>query len=220
MNLLETKYGFAYVYPEESLEGIMRALNHTGIDVPGFESDPSRQLMKDGQVILMTDASSQQQYLKSAVISKANELNTCINSFIARQPSGVYDDPVADGTYEEISNKTSGVFVDPSHYSDFELGKFAASNANKKCRNKDSVETISGVRQPNGIYCGTIKVSALTSLLKLAIESTSAVTITDPNYNFYPESPIGGLATFSQGKLNFNVHHVHKSSLEYLPYFV
>ena len=199
VNQLRKRGGTSQI-PEEALQGIMRALNLKGKDVSGFVGDQSHDLMKDGQVILLTDSASQQQNLKNSVISKANELNACVNSFIS--PFTFYNirhDPVADGTYEEVSTKTSGVFVDPNHFSYFQLGKFTAENANGPCHSKKSGETITGSKQADGKYCGTVKVSALTNLLKLAIEATASVTITDPSGKEYTKTPSGGLATFSKG---------------------
>lgn len=194
-------------YEEEALEGIMRALNHKGKDVPGFVGDQSYDLMKDGQVILLTDSASQRQNLKSTIISKANELNACVNSFISpfsARGTDIYGrpfshNPVADGTYEEISSKTSGVFVDPGHFSYFQLGKFVAENAHRPCHNEKSEGSITGTKQADGRYCGTVKVSVLTNLLKLAIEAKAGVTIIDPNGTEYTTNPSGGLATFSKG---------------------
>ena len=185
--------------PEEALDGISRALNLKGANAAGFEGKPNYDVMKNGQIILMTDSQSQQKNLKDGIISTAKTLNTCINSFISPfTHRRVSHNPVADGIYEEISKKTGGEFVPPSEYSYFELGKFAAEHANSPCGSIKGGEEAKPVKGPGG-YCTTVKVSALAKLLKLAMESTSTVTITDPKGAKTTANSVQGLAVFSKG---------------------
>lgn len=191
--------GGTYKIPEESLDDIKRALDIKGKDVPGFPGDSDYDVMTDGQVILMTDSQSQQKDLKDGIISKANALHACIHSFISPFTFyGYKHDPVADGLYQEISEKTSGVFVSPTIYSYYLLGKFIAESASKPCGYKSGEEVTP--TKKDGTYCTTVKVSVFAKLLKLAMESSSVVTITDPKGKDYTtKKPVGGLSAYSKG---------------------
>lgn len=67
---------------EDMLDGIQRALNITGKDIPGYPGDPDSNVMKNGQIILITDAQSQQRDTEEEVTSTAEMLQTCVHSYI------------------------------------------------------------------------------------------------------------------------------------------
>ena len=76
------------------------------------------------QIILLTDSQTQQKNLKDTIISKAQALSTCINSFISPFTfRNVKHDPIADGLYQEVSSKTKGVFVPPPRRPDINLSR-------------------------------------------------------------------------------------------------
>ena len=155
--------------------------------------------MKDGQVILITDSQTQQKNLEPGIISKAKALNTCVNSFISPFTArGYKHDPIADGLYERVSKGTSGLFVPPTVYSPYQLGKFSAESANRPCGSKPG-ETVTPTKKPDGSHCATVKVSTFAKLLKLAMESPSSpITITDPKGEKYSANVVHKLAIFSK----------------------
>lgn len=146
--------------------------------IKGFQlnfTDSAQPVLEFGsQMVMITDATSKQLERQNELILEARNRMVCINIFTST---------VADGSYENIANRTHGTLVYP--FSSWTLANFIALN--EPCVYTQSNQQLS-VPTPTtsaSSVCQDFNVTQFASLIKLSISAQAGrtVALTRPNHS-------------------------------------